>query len=52
VKEDQISCVGEDGDHPKVYYSIPESGFVVCGYCNIKYMREDLKDSINVERSS
>jgi len=44
--------MGEDGDHPKVYYSIPASGFVVCGYCNIKYMREDLKDKTDVERNS
>ena len=25
-------------DHPKVYYTIPEGGEAVCGYCNRKYI--------------
>ena len=42
VDDDRVSCTGEpEGDHPKVYYSIPENGFAVCGYCNIKFVRKD-----------
>ena len=27
-----------DKDHPTVWYSLAETGFAVCGYCNIKYV--------------
>ena len=27
-----------DNDHPVVWYSLEETGFAVCGYCNIKYV--------------
>ena len=27
-----------DKDHPAVWYSLTETGFAVCGYCNIKYV--------------
>ena len=37
VKEDLISCTGENDDHPKVYYSL-KNGDAVCGYCNIKFI--------------
>ena len=37
VTEEQISCMGEDGDHPKVYYTL-KNGEAICGYCNIKYI--------------
>ncbi|MBG09767.1 MAG: hypothetical protein CMD92_01225 [Gammaproteobacteria bacterium] len=37
VTKEQISCMGEDGDHPKVYYTL-KKGEAVCGYCNIKYV--------------
>ena len=33
-----VSCMGEAGDHPKVYYQIGKEGYVICGYCNIKYI--------------
>jgi uncharacterized Zn-finger protein len=33
----RIWCMGEDMDHPKVYYTIPDDGEVVCGYCDIKF---------------
>ena len=29
--------MGEQMDHPKVYYTIPDGGEVVCGYCDIKF---------------
>ena len=37
--KDRVWCMGENMDHPKVYYSVPQKGFVVCGYCDIKYVR-------------
>ena len=30
----EVRCSG-DNDHPLVYYTIPEGGQVVCGYCDI-----------------
>ena len=39
-----VSCMGEAGDHPKVYYTIGKEGFVICGYCNIKYIYEESDD--------
>ena len=36
----RVWCMGEDMDHPKVYYSVPQKGFVVCGYCDIKFTRD------------
>ena len=41
VHKKQISCTGEMDDHPMVYYTIDDKGFVICGYCNIKYVYED-----------
>ena len=38
--EERISCMGTDMDHPKVYYSVPEQGFVTCNYCDIKFTRD------------
>ena len=38
--------MGEDNDHPKVYYTIPAGGEVICGYCDLKFRRatEDIHD--------
>ena len=41
VHKKQISCTGEMDDHPMVYYTINDEGFVICGYCNIKYIYKD-----------
>tara|TARA_B100000214_G_scaffold352219_1_gene307235 strand:- start:4237 stop:4422 length:186 start_codon:yes stop_codon:yes gene_type:complete len=41
VPGNRVSCTGENDDHPKVYYTIPEGGEAVCGYCDIKYRSED-----------
>ena len=40
TESDRVWCMGEHMDHPKVYYSVPEKGFVVCGYCDIKFTRD------------
>ena len=29
-----------DNDHPRVYYNVPKEGYVVCGYCDIKFMKK------------
>ena len=31
-----------DNDHPAVWYSLTETGFAVCGYCNIKYVLREI----------
>ena len=42
VKTARVACSGEDNDHPKVWYNVPEvgEGYVVCGYCDLKFARE------------
>ena len=35
VNTKTVKC---DNDHPAVWYSLTETGFAVCGYCNIKYV--------------
>ena len=40
VDTERIWCMGESMDHPKVYYTVPEEGFVVCGYSDIKFARK------------
>lgn len=39
VDTDVVSCNGK-GEHPKVWYTVPEEGFVQCGYCDIMFMRK------------
>ena len=36
----RVRCSGENNDHPLVYYTIPDGGEVVCGYCDIKFKRK------------
>jgi len=33
----RVWCMGEQMDHPKVYYTIPDDGEAICGYCDIKF---------------
>ena len=42
-KTDRVKCSGENNDHPLVYYTIPEGGEVVCGYCDIIFRKEEEK---------
>tara|TARA_B100000424_G_scaffold264989_1_gene254029 strand:+ start:428 stop:613 length:186 start_codon:yes stop_codon:yes gene_type:complete len=35
--QETIGCSGENNDHPLTYYKVPDDGFVVCGYCDIKF---------------
>lgn len=44
VDSDRVWCMGEAMDHPKVYYTVPDKGFVVCGYCDIKFARKKKED--------
>tara|TARA_Y100001937_G_C7128542_1_gene336073 strand:- start:1656 stop:1817 length:162 start_codon:yes stop_codon:yes gene_type:complete len=39
--QNRVSCTGESDDHPLVYYTVPDEGFVVCGYCDIKFMKKE-----------
>ena len=43
---DRVSCMGEMNDHPKVYYTIPKGGQVVCGYCDIIFRLKEEEDDI------
>ncbi len=53
--KDTIYC---DNDHPRVYYNVPKEGYVVCGYCDIKYMKQLniksklIKDIINDSKTN
>jgi|OM-RGC.v1.031031354 Uncharacterized protein conserved in bacteria len=40
VDESRIACEGEGGalGHPKVWYTIPESGWVECKYCDRRFV--------------
>lgn len=38
---DRVKCSGENFDHPLVYYTIPEGGEVVCGYCDIIFRKRE-----------
>ena len=40
VDETRIACEGQGGalGHPKVWYTIGESGFVECKYCDRRFI--------------
>ncbi|OUU25606.1 MAG: hypothetical protein CBB97_09335 [Candidatus Endolissoclinum sp. TMED37] len=40
TEKEQIWCMGEDLDHPKVYYNVPEIGTITCLYCNLQFTRD------------
>ena len=40
-KTNRVKCSGENNDHPLVYYTIPEGGEVICGYCDIRFRKEE-----------
>ena len=44
VDKKEITCSGELGDHPLVYYKIGKEGFVVCGYCSMKFVYKEAKE--------
>ena len=41
VETNRVKCSGENYDHPLVYYTIGEKGFVVCGYCDLVFVRKE-----------
>ena len=43
---ERVSCMGEMNDHPKVYYTIPKGGQVVCGYCDIVFKLKEEENDI------
>ena len=48
VDSDRVSCNG-DGEHPRVWYTVPLKGFVVCGYCDMKYTRDESFKDIAIQ---
>lgn len=43
----RVACDGGEGalGHPRVWLSIPkDSGYVECGYCDARYVHEDMAD--------
>jgi len=44
VDSDRVSCTGATNDHPKVWYTVPDKGVVVCGYCDIQFKRKQLTE--------
>jgi uncharacterized Zn-finger protein len=44
VQGDTAKCSGDDNDHPLVYLRVLHEGYVVCGYCDIKFAREEQQD--------
>ena len=40
----RVWCMGEHMDHPKVYYTIPDDGEVVCGYCDTIFRLKKKED--------
>jgi len=38
-----VSCSGINNDHPLTYYKVPSEGYVVCGYCDLKFAHESNK---------
>ena len=52
VTERNIMCSGDQppNNHPTVYYTISyDEDFVICGYCNRKYVYNNIKIS-NIEK--
>lgn len=43
VRTRRISCDGGEGalGHPRVWMTIPEEGFVDCGYCDKRFVLAD-----------
>ena len=50
VDSDKVSCTGATNDHPKVWYTVPENGYVQCGYCDIMFMRKELTETEKMDK--
>ena len=50
VDSDKVSCTGATNDHPKVWYSVPDEGYVQCGYCDIMFMRKNLTETEKMDK--
>ena len=44
VDGESVWCMGEHMDHPKVYYAVPEEGYVKCNYCCLLYTSPSPRD--------
>ena len=52
IDGDSVACSGENMDHPKVYYAVPDEGYVKCNYCDIKFMRKKKEEDDDGNRSN
>ena len=50
VDSDRVSCNGVANDHPKVWYTVPDEGYVQCGYCDIMFMRKKLTETEKMDK--
>jgi len=39
TRHEKVSCT-DNGEHPKVYYTVPVGETAVCEYCNKKWIRK------------
>mgnify|MGYP001339569167 CR=1 FL=1 len=46
----RVKCSGENFDHPLVYYTIPEGGEAVCGYCDIIFRLKEPEPIIDPDQ--
>ena len=42
IDGDRVIC---EDDHPRVYYVLPEKGYISCRYCEEKYARKGVDAS-------
>ena len=49
VDSDRVSCNG-NGEHPKVWYTVPDEGYIQCGYCDIMFMRKELTEKEKMDK--
>ena len=47
----RVWCMGEHMDHPKVYYTIPDGGEAICGYCDIIFRLNRDKNVTDSEKN-
>ena len=50
VDSDKVSCTGATNAHPKVWYTVPEDGYIQCGYCDIMFMRKKLTETEKMDK--
>ena len=44
--EDHIMC---DNDHPRIWLQMGKDGYVICGYCNAKFIKKTSWGTLTVD---